>query len=186
MLGYHIRIRPRNSDHLGTTRQERRLVARSVLLRGARFKLVSFGLGEQHLHMYPICDRDGAGELSGQVSSSLIKPLKLEGGFEKPYIEPLKDMRHAYNNFSYTLGQEARHNIPADRAGEGSNLPDLLGFRLIGAYTLDNTRRYFPKIDRAHLLNLLGRRELIPANGPMDAIVDAGLAATALPSISGS
>lgn len=185
MLGYHVRLRPKNSDHLGTTRQERCMVARSVLDRGRDFGLTSFGLGGQHLHMYPFCDRPSAGELSRRVSLSLIRPLGLEAGFEEPYIEPIKNMRHAYNTFTYLLEQETHHRIPQDRRGEGSNLQDLLGLRLFGTYTAVNVRRYLPNIDRARLLGILGVPDLVLSNAPLDALVDAGLAAAGLHSIKG-
>ena len=84
------------------------------------------------------------------------------------------------------LQQRAHHGLDGDPLREASNLPDLLGLRAIGAYTRANVRRLLPRVHRSELLEILGVPELTPSDGPFDLIVEATLAAAALPALAGS
>jgi hypothetical protein len=83
------------------------------------------------------------------------------------------------------LRQPLHHQLPLEPRREASNLPDLLGLRRLGSYTRVNVRRHLPRVRRADLLALLGVTELLSARGPAEWMVEAALAASALPDLTG-
>ena len=82
-----------------------------------------------------------------------------------------------YNTFTYILQQDRRHGLDLDPFRDASNLPDLLGLRLLGRYTAALVRRHLPRIRRSQLLEYLGLPDLAPAEAPLDLLVPATAAA---------
>lgn len=187
-IGYHLCMRLRSDAVIAPTAEERRIVARSVLEKSAALQagLLAFGLADTHLHSENACDRRVAGELAERIELSLDRRLGKGCGFAPVYIKPIEDARHLYSAFRYILRQQQRHGIDTDPLREASNLPDLLGLRLLGAPTIVLVRRLLPRVTRAELLELFGVPELLPADGPLDRVLAATLAASALPDLSGS
>lgn len=97
--------------------------------------------------------------------------------------EPIRDQRHLLNTLRYVLTQHERHGLEVLSFLEATNLPDLLGLRLIGLYTRDNVLRCLPRIRPATLLEWVGLPGLRPADGPLTALGEATLSATALSSL---
>lgn len=153
---------------------------------GARGGLLAFGQADNHLHIATASDRRLAGKYAHAVEVSLRRRLPLDAPFTPAFVKPIDDGRHLYSTFRYVLRQPARHGLDDDPLREASNLPDLLGLRAIGAYSRANVRRFLPRIRRTDLLELLGVLELAPSDTPLDRVVEATLAATALPDLAGS
>ena len=183
-LGYHIRIRPRTSGTLIKTKEQRRVVARTVLGQGRKHDLLAFGPGKEHLHMHTGPEAD-PGQLARNVESGLTQSLHLDGGFERAHVEPIVKAGHMYNVFRYDLTQAAHHGLSGDPLFEGTNLPDLLAARLLGCYTANNVRRLLPGISREDLLQYLELETLEPADAPLDWLVAATLAAAGVPDLVG-
>jgi len=184
-LGQHIRLRLKDDRVIAATPQERRIVATSVLGLGRSHNLVSYGSGDNHLHMAAGTDERDGMELARRVEISLQKRLHLTVTFVPAYPEPIVDQRHLLNAFRYDLRQCQRHGLDWDPYHEGSNLPDLLGLRVLGGYTAGNVRRLLPRVKREELLELLGVAELRPADGPPDQVIPAAIRAAGVPEIAG-
>lgn len=184
-LGEHVICRLRNDGPIATSTERRRELARVVLEIGRDFDLLSFALSDTHLHNAKGALGSG-GELARRVEISLTRRFGFEVGFARVHVEPVRDIWHLYNTFTYVLRQDRRHSLPDyDPLREASNLPDLLGLRGLGGYTAGNVRRYLPRVTRGQLLQLLGVPELAPADGPLDRIVRAATAAVCRPHLAG-
>ncbi len=185
-LGHHIRIRLQDDRVIAPTVAQRRMVARVVLHHGFRYNLVAMALADSHLHMEAMCDRIAAGRFAHGIEASLKQRLRLAVRFIQYEPEPIRNHRHLWNTFKYILTQHKRHGLRADLVFEASNVPDLLGLRLQGRYTLENVRRYLPRVRRADLLQWLNMTEIEPADGPTERLEAATLAASCLDTLQGS
>jgi len=184
MLGQHIRCRLENSAFIANSLEKRRLVASTILSLGQPYDLMSFGLADTHLHMGNAGDRDGT-ELARRVEISLTLKLKRGVGFRKVKVTEVHDQWHLERVFGYVLEQDEHHEVHADPLREATNIPDLLGMRVTGRYTIGNVRKTLPRVSRARLLRLLGVDELVPADGPLEHIEPAAAAALCLPDLAG-
>jgi hypothetical protein len=185
MRAHHIRLRPKGSWVIADSTAARRLVVRAVLDRGAAAGLLAFGLADNHLHIEAACDRSTAGRFARHVEVSLGNSLGFERGFESAWIDPVADTIHLARLFEYVLRQPERHAPGTDPLCEGTALPDLLGMRPRGRYVAANVKRWLPRTTRADLLRLQGVSDLRPSAGPLESLVEAGLAASALPDMRG-
>ena len=79
--------------------------------------------------------------------------------------------------FDYIFRQQPRHGLSWDPLREASNLPDLLGLRIIGQHTATDVRSLLPRVNRAHLLALYGLTELSEASSPLEHVIPATLSA---------
>ena len=184
-LAQHIRIRTRDDSVIAATPEARRILANTVLRYGRETTLLAFSLADHHLHLQAACTHGVAGELARRIQLSLTRSLGLTAGFDPVYRKPIEDARHQRNVFHYLMKQAPHHGLDLDPLLEGTNLPDLLGLRVIGAYTAQNLRRRLPRLTRNELLAHLGLDELRPAHGPPELILDAAAAAMARPDING-
>ncbi len=117
---------------------------------------------------------------------SLRPRLALPVGFVSVYREPIRDGRHLANAFTYILKQSTHHGLLWDPLHEASNVPDLLGMRLLGQYTAANVRRYLPRVTRPALITTLGVDSLEPCDGPMELIPEAVMVASGLADLQGA
>jgi hypothetical protein len=83
------------------------------------------------------------------------------------------------------LEQSTHHGLAWDPLHEASNLPDLLGMRLLGIYTAATVRRRLPRVARQDLLSCMGIGELQPFDGPAELVPPAALVAAGLTSLDG-
>ncbi len=185
-LGHHIRIRLQDDRVIAPTAVQRRLVARVVLHHGLRYNLVAMALADSHLHLEAMCDRIAAGRFAHGIEASLKQRLRLAVSFIQYAPEPIRNHRHLRNTFKYILTQHKRHGLRADLVFEASNVPDLLGLRLVGRYTLENVKRWLPRLRRSELLQWLTMPEIEPADGPLEQLEAATLAASCLDNLQGS
>jgi hypothetical protein len=124
------------------------------------------------------------------MARALRSRLRLPAPFAPPHFEPVRDQRHLYNAFRYVLRQDERHELLLDPWAEASNLPDLLGLRLLDSHTASCVARYLPRIRPEELAARLGTTldQLLHAPLPPSAfehLADAAAAAFALPSLRG-
>jgi len=185
-LAQHIRTRLRDGRVIASTPQERRLAMRTVFRLAGDSQLLAVGLVDAHLHLLAHCSPEVASKLAQRVAASLKQQLALPVGFTMYPHEPVRDARHLQYSFRYVLTQHDHHGLQTDPYRESTNLPDLLGLRPVGRATYDNVRRWMPRVSRQQLLNWLGAPSLKPADGPLDRVVEAALAAAGLGRVHGS
>jgi hypothetical protein len=184
-IAFHLIFRLQNDQVIAASVEERRILARTVLECSRDSQLLAFSQADTHLHEVPACDREQAGRLAHSIETRLRWRLRLAVHFAPVYIKPIEDGRHLYNTFRYILRQPERHGLTLDPNREASNLPDLLGLRPLGGYSAGNVRQLLPRVRREELLELFGAPEIQPTDDPLACLVEATLAAAALPSLSG-
>lgn len=181
----HIGLRPRQSLPLSSTPMTWRILARTILEKAHELALLSFGFADNHLHIEIAAERGPAGEFARRLSLSLGRRLPHVRGFERAWIEPVSSGRHLYKLFDYILRQRDHHKLAIDPLREATCLPDLLGLRPRGLFIAQAVKNHLPRVDRQRLLALYRVPSLEPADGPLERLVDAGLAAAALEDLRG-
>lgn len=184
-IGQHIFIRLRDDRVIAPSTNHRRILARAVLKVGRDFGLLAFSAADTHLHLENVGRRDEGVELARRTKLSLWYQLSPGVRFTEPAMEEIKDQHHLSNAFTYILKQERRHGLDMDPLRDASNLPDLLGMRLLGQYTSSRVRQHLPRIKRAHLLECLGVQDLTPVDGPSDPVARAAAAAVGRAELTG-
>ena len=180
-LGYHVRLRLTDDGVIASTPGERRVLARVVIAQGQAHNLLAFGLADNHLHIVVARDDPASTvELARRIELSLGRRLPLSATFQRAYLRPVEDARHLYNAFAYALRQDQRHDLGCDPTRDATNLPDLLGLRVLGAMTRIQVRRFLPRVRREDLLRTLGVADIIPSSDPISHLRDATLAAACL------
>ncbi len=185
-LGHHIRLKLFDNRVIAPTPVQQRLVTNIVLEQGRRNNLLCTSPAEDHLHVDALCGYKASSRLVQRVASSVKQRLAIPQSFTHYPHEPIRDKRHLYNSVPYILKQWQRHGLPPEQALDGTNLPDLLGMRLVGAYTRDNLRMWLPRIHQAQFVEWLGVTALRTADGPVENIVEATEAAAGLVNLHGS
>lgn len=185
-IGYHLQHRLVNDRIIAPTPEERRILSRVVLKQGRQDSLLAFGLADAHLHQLPLCSRQAAGRLAQRVEAALKLRLHLPVGFAPFNAKPIYTVWHLSQAFLYVLTQYERHGLDWELAHEATNLPDLLGLRLVGRYTRANVARALPRVKRADLLGCLQVSQIEPTDNPLDAVLEAACAASCLPNLAGS
>lgn len=176
-VGHHIFIRRCDDRVIAPTTREQRILARTVLGKGREFGLIAFSMADTHLHMENLGKREESVELARRVEISLGYSLDGAPRFVKAGLEEIMDQYHLINTFTYILKQDRRHGLSLDPLRDASNLPDLLGMRIVGQYTAARVRQHLPRIGRVKLLECLGVPSLMPAEGPLEDLVPAAAAA---------
>jgi hypothetical protein len=184
-IAEHAMVRLVDSSPIARSVAQRRALVQTVYAKiGA--PLLAFGLADNHLHLLLACLRALAGRLVKNLELSLRRRLPVTVPFAPAFFKPVEDAWHLYRAFRYVLRQPERHQLEVDPLREASNLPDLLGLRTVGSYTAANVRRLLPRIGRRDLLELVAVKDLQSRDAPVEWVVEATLAATALPALSGS
>jgi hypothetical protein len=181
-VGQQICIRLRSDGPIASCPAERRVVARVVLEQAREEQLLAFGLGDSGLHLETTGSPEAGSQLARRIELSLGRRLRLPSGFERARLRSIESGWHLYRAFEHVL---TRNGPDKDPLFDGTNLPDLLGLRVIGPYTADNVRQQLPRIKRRDLLRCLGVPELELADGPVEWALDAALAAAGLARLSG-
>jgi len=189
-IGFHIRLRLRDSRVIAPTIEDRRILAKVVFSQAKEERLLAFGVPDNHGHLEVVTNRRGAGRLAHRVEVSAKRRLGLEVGFARAHLEPIRDQRHLKNAFFYILQQNQRHGVQSDPFCEGSNLPDLLGLRVLGQFTANHVRSMLPRVSRSEIMDCFGIKglQLIRsplAEAPLELIMEAAAAALGLPSLRG-
>ncbi|MFZ5475419.1 MAG: hypothetical protein ACOZNI_01480 [Myxococcota bacterium] len=184
-LGFHVTIRTVDDSPIAPSDRDRRAVARVALAVGRAHGLFVFGVPDWHFHGGLVATRDSAGRFAQRLELALKAAVPTLAPLEPARIRPFRDGRHRANTVRYCLTQAEHHGVTTDPYRECSNLPDLLGLRLLGAYTLPRVREVAPRLQPRDVRRFLGLPMPEPGSPAPDALVEAALAATALPSLAG-
>ena len=128
-----------------------RHVARGVFKVGRPFELLAWRLVDNHLHALVMGGGATVTEFGRRVEISLSKRLKPGVRFAHVHVEPVRSQRHLANTFHYIFRQEKKHGTSLDPLFEASNLPDLLGMRVTGRWTVPHVRANLPRVSREEL-----------------------------------
>ncbi|NUP12411.1 MAG: hypothetical protein HOW73_40720 [Polyangiaceae bacterium] len=166
----------------------RRAIARVVANQAGSRGLLVFAAADTHVHWIATCSREVAGELARRIGGSLSKRLRLPVAFEASRFVPVWDQAHLTRAVLYVLRQREHHDVSADPTLDGTSLPDLLGWRLLGpnadAYVA-RTAALLPRLRRTDFLELAGLGELQPAAEARADLAEAAAAAFGLAEVSG-
>ncbi len=184
-LGWHVMIRLSDDRVLAPDTPTRRLLARLVLRAAEPFTLLAFRAADTHLHMEMVGSRGEAGRLAWLVELAWQARSRPGVPFNRPRIKPIHDQHYLRTCFRYVLDQERHHGIELDPFHDASNLPDLLGLRVLGAWTIPLVAGRLPRVRRGELLRLLGCSDL-EGEGGLQRLSTAAAAAAGLPDLSGS
>ena len=183
-LAHHLMLRLRDGRVLVRSVAERRQLARTVLASSAGESLLAFRAADSHLHVLVAGEAPPARGLAQRIESALKQRLRLPIGFAPVHVVPVVEQRHLAHAFWYVLQQEKHHEIEADPMHEASNLPDLLGLRLLGAESRRAVSAWLPRVADNDLRQLLRAMDHDgPANWSL--LGDAAAAAVALPTVGG-
>jgi len=148
-------MRLHDSRVIASDPRELRTIAISFLTVGKPFHLLAFRAADTHIHALVLDDFVGAGEFARRVEISMQRRLRPGVGFSEVHRKRVLDQAHLRNTFNYVLRNPARHDAQMDPLGEASNLPDLMGLRLLGEWTLDLTRAALPRVQVRELVDHL-------------------------------
>lgn len=204
-VGYHVMMRLEDSRVLCTSSSARRELARVFHEQGEIVGgLLAFRAVDTHVHALLRCTRVAAGVFARRVETSLGWRLRLEVSFDRARYKAVADQHHLETAFPYIMRQEARHGVALDPFHDGSNLPDLIGARvllprprhataggpigegveLLGAATTRAVATFLPRVRRRFLLELVGIRRG-PIHIDLGELADAAAAALGLPRLEG-
>jgi hypothetical protein len=155
-LGQHIMLRLIDDRVIAVGAAQRRRLARSVLRIGREHGLLGLGAADTHLHLETLGDERNARRCAWRVELSLSRSLGLGARFRLHRIKPILSQGHLGNTLHYVIGQDRHHGVAADPFLDATNLPDLVGMRVVGAYTRRNVHNHLPRVSMADLLPLFG------------------------------
>lgn len=184
-LASHLILRLRDDRVLAPSVAARRLLARTVLRLGQDSGLLAFRAADTHLHAVALVEEAAGRQLARRIEIALVRGMGLPIGFAPARVLPVRDQPHLVNLFGYILGQARHHGLEPDALHEAGNLPDLLGMRLAGAYTVPRVREHLPRLRRGDLLRHLGLDTLPEQPLAWEGLADAAAAAVGLPSLDG-
>lgn len=175
-IGSHINTKLADSRPIALDVAALRQVAQGVLRVGRPFELLGFRLADNHLHAVLAEDHVRATEFARRVELSIQARLRPGVRFQHVWVTPIESQSHLRRSFLYGFRQEEHHGTEVDPLYEASNLPDLLGARTIGRWTVAKVRQRLPRIGRPQLESFL---PVTPAesNLDLDLLPDAAAAA---------
>jgi hypothetical protein len=183
-IGYRVWSRLHSEEEMTLTGTValRRMVARCVLTRAENRGLLAFRACGPDLRLLLVGGRDDARELAHRTKLAILRRLRAHPcTFGPTKIDAIVEQWHLQNAFGAML----RRTDPADTHHEASNLPDLLGLRLIGGYTARNVRCHLPRIKRERLLEWFGQADVRP-DVSLDDLADSAAAAICRETLTGN
>jgi hypothetical protein len=175
---------------LAVTTGAKRTLARVVLEAGRPYRLLMARAVGGDLNLLSACSYPEALRFAHQVGHLLRGSLALPRLFPAPLIVPLRGRRQLRAAFWGGLRPPAASRDSSDPWGEASNLPDLLGLRLVGRHTAHCVERLLPRIATTDLARSLGVTLDQLTAGPisshaLEQLADAAAAAVAAPDLDG-
>jgi hypothetical protein len=154
-LAHHVTMRLADERVIARDAESRRRFACIALHVARRFALIAFRCADNHNHLIAAEDERTSLELARRIEIATTLGLRLPVGFEPARARPIHDQWHLANGVRYCFAQERRHGTDEDPLFDASNLPDLLGMRVLRAPP-GVLREYLPRMSRPELLAQLG------------------------------
>ncbi len=182
-LGHHIIMRLEDDRVIAPDTASQRLLAKTVFRAARSFRLTVFRCADNHIHAQLAEQLARAMELARRIEIALSLVLGLDVPFQRARARPIANQWHFSSTFHYILNQERHHGTALDDFFEASNLPDLLGMRLIEPDAARHVRSLLPRVTRDELLGHLGGPAIDFAPKCLDDVADSAAAAFALPTL---
>ena len=183
-VGYQLTFRLRDSRVIAPTVTARRRIARSFLEIGDRYGLLAFRVAGDHAHAEVVCKREEAGRAAQAIGSSITQALGLPDGFNITHLAAIVDQSHLEEVFHYVLRQGQKHGLTDDLVHDGSALPDLLDYRVLGIGIEERVCAYLPRVSREAIRRHLGIEPAELVFAPRH-LADAAAAAFGLANLNG-
>lgn len=184
-LAQHVNCQLKDKRVIAPTPAERLIVMRLIFSLARGLKLLAAHVVDSHLHFLMLETRQQAMEFARRLESAIVQRLRLPVGFVPAHPEPVRNQAHLFRAFDYILRQQSKHGLNWDPFLDSSNVPDLLGMRLVGGFTREYVKRYLPRIGRTDLLRYYGIDTLEKSDGQLQLLVPATCAAAALDDLLG-
>jgi hypothetical protein len=165
-VGCSLMIRLDDERSIATTSAALRDVSRAVLTYGRTAELLAFRCEANRVRLVTACDEAQAKELARRVKVRLRVLIGPKVGFARMILEVLGDVWQLQRAFKSVLKRSAWVER-VDPYQEGSNLIDLLGLRVTGAYTWHNVQSQLQRIQPSFLLDRLGVGDLGAGDLPL-------------------
>jgi hypothetical protein len=152
-IGYHVILRLKDERVIAATQADRRAAACIMIRQGRERGLLACAVVDAQAHAIVLCSRAEAGAYAGRTATSLSAALRLDVAFDAARIAPIRDQRQLANTFDCVLLQQDEHgSLSNSDFHDGTNLPDLIGMRVNGAYSRALLRDYLPRVSERALL----------------------------------
>ena len=151
-FAYHVTIRLLGDRVIAPSVAARRDAARCLLRSGAARRLLVFRIADTHMHALLAARRPVVADFIRSVTKRLHGALRLGGSFEPARLRPIRDQRHLWSATRYVFGQETRHGLAVDPLHDSSNLPDLVGARVVCDHNGHLLRELLPRFEPRALL----------------------------------
>jgi len=189
-IGQHVMLRLRDDRVIAPDVVTQRLLARAVLKRAVHLNLLAFRAADTHLHLLLELDESIARLRVGHLQSALTQVLARGTGFTQARLKAIENQRHLDRTFFYILRQDTHHNFQHDPLHEASNIPDLLGMRVLDTTGRENVRRSLPRVRDKDILESvgwtsLGQGQISTIHPSLDGLKQAAAAAFGLPALTG-
>jgi hypothetical protein len=190
VLGHLLRISLGGRRAIAVTTGAKRTLARVVLEAGRPYRLLMARAVRNELYLVSACSYPEALRFAHQVGQSLRGKLALPSPFPAPHVVPLQSRQQLCDAFWRGVRPPPASRDSSDPFGEASNLPDLLGLRLVGRHTVLCVERLLPRVARTDLARSLGVTLHQLTAGPissraLEQLADAAAAAVAAPDLDG-
>lgn len=186
-MGTQLVLRLRRDRTIAPTLAERRVAVRVVLQLGQGQGLLGHGLVDTHQHLETLAQEADAMQTGRVIASSLQRRLGLRGGFQRAEPTEIRDVWHLRNLLRYLLTQAQHHRVRVRQWYESTWLPDLLGARPPGEAVRRLIVRELPRLRLEEILEWLEVPRIVPLEvGRPEVVLDATLAAAALPRLAGT
>jgi len=185
VIGYHVTHRLTQDIPLVTSDADRRALARSVLTIARPFQLLAFRWADTHGHSEVIGDRADVSEFARRAEIGIQRRLAPGVPFQPAHLKPIHDLHHLENTFWYVLTQDEHHGIGNDPFHEGSNVPDLLRMRGVGASSCATVAEFLARVQRSDILEAVRLEDPDGAEFVDGDIADAAAAAMGIASLTG-
>jgi hypothetical protein len=156
VIGYHVTHRLTQTIPLVSSNADRRALARTVLTSAREFRLLAFRWADTHGHSEVIGERDEVAEFARRAEIGIQRTLEPGVPFQPAHLKPIHDLHHLENTFFYVVTQDEHHGLENDPFHDGSNVPDLLRMRGVGASTCAHVAEFLPRVHRSDILEAIG------------------------------
>ena len=189
-IGQHVMLRLRDDRVIAPNEVTQRLLARAVLKRAMHLHLLAFRAADTHLHLLVGLDESTARSRMGHLQSALTQVLARGTGFTPARLKAIENQRHLGRTFFYILRQDTHHDFQHDPLHEASNIPDLVGMRVLDTTCRENVRRSLPRVRDKDILESvgwtsLGQDQVSTVRPSLDGLKQAAAAAFGLRTLHG-
>jgi|GEM_PF-3507048 len=130
-LAWHIVLRVLDNRVLAPTRERRLHVVRTVSRISVGHAVLAFALADTHMHLVVVGSRAQLGRLCQRIGSSLQQTCRFGPAMGPAHFTEVRNQAHLSRSVAYVWRQHEHHGLPPSPAAECTNLPDVVGARVL-------------------------------------------------------